>query len=287
MLDTTSWFHKICVIESQHDGELRIGRKLVDGALFVATLKRPELKVEYRNPRSKEELFRVLDLIENEAREQGIYPMLHFECHGCPDGLELGNGDLVGWDSLRDILISINRACRSNLVIAVAACDGAHLIKAATRLERAPFWALIGTEGAIAAGALMDDFDAFYTTLFESLDGDAALAALNRGIRGDSRRYKFLTAAGLFVRAYRRYHERYCIGKGRRARIEDLVSQAMERQTIRRMGIGAVRKLVKQQLSQEEMYFEAKKRKFFFADEFPENEARCSFTREQVLGTGT
>lgn len=283
MIDSTVSFHKLWVVESLKSGDLKTGRILVEGPLVTAASNCPNLIVEYRTPHSKTDLLQLFDLIRDEAVNQGSYAMLHFECHGCEDGLELASGELVSWEDLREGLIAINQACHTNLVIAVAACDGAHLIKVATRLDRAPFWAIIATEGAITAGALRDDFGAFYNEFFLALDGDAAVTAINRGIADATRRYKFITAAGLFARAYRKYHKRYCTGRGMQERVEELVTQAMKQTLSKKRGVRAVRKQIKQELSKHDKHFEDLKIRFFFLDKFPENAPRYPFTRKDML----
>jgi hypothetical protein len=84
--------------------------------------------------------------------------MIHFECHGCPDGLGVANKELITWDDLRKPLIEINRICRLNLLIVLAACNGAHLMKVATKMDRAPFWAIIGPEVEVTAGGCREKF---------------------------------------------------------------------------------------------------------------------------------
>jgi hypothetical protein len=282
MIDSTTLFNKLWVLESLAAGELKTGRSLVEGPLATAAANHIELKIEYRIPSSKKEFLEVLDLVREEAAK-GEGPMLHFECHGSEGGLELENGEFVQWQDLRDRLIAINRACRTHLIIAVAACDGAHLINVAAVLDRAPFWAIIATEGVISAGALERDFGNFYRELFSSMNGDAAIGALNQGLTDEKRRFKFISSAGLFARAYRKYHERYCVGRARQERVEELVTQKMAQSADKELVIGEVRKKIKQELANHDKHFDQLKRRFFFIDEFPENEERYCFTREEIL----
>jgi hypothetical protein len=112
----------------------------------------PDLELAYEQPGTKEELLQLLRRIRDEVRTEELYPMIHFECHGCRDGLGVANGQLVTWSELREILIEINHSCMLNLVVVLAACNGAHLIKVASKLDRAPFWAIIGPAEEITAG---------------------------------------------------------------------------------------------------------------------------------------
>ncbi len=209
--------------------------------------------------------------------------MIHFECHGCPAGLGVANNELVSWDDLRKTLIEINEACRLNLVIVLAACNGAHLIKVAIKMDRAPFWAVIGPEVEITEGEAERDFGEFYKTFFDTLDGNVAIDALNRGVARPERKYHFLGAAGLFVRAYTSYYKNHCSGKGKRERVENMVTQAMQHPGVQRRGVNWARKKIKEGLAAEDTHFNKMKERFFFIDLFPDNAIRFSLSHDDVL----
>lgn len=282
-MDSGSLFNKLWVIESLPAGDPKTGTHLVDNQLKDAKLAQPDLEVAFEQPDSKKSLIKVLEAIRDEARDSNKYPMIHFECHGCEDGLGTANGELVAWDDLREILIEINQACRLNLVVVLAACNGAHLIKVATKLDIAPFWAVIGPEVEVMADAVQRDFGAFYSKFFETLDGDIAIYELNQGVTDSSRQYHFLSAAGLFIRAYTKYYNTYCTGKGRRKRVENLVTQALENVAVKKRGVNWARKAVKNGLRNEEQHFNKMRTRFFLIDQFPENEVRFPLLYQEVL----
>lgn len=278
-----SIFNKLWVIESLPVGDLKTGTLLVDNQLNDVKQDNPDLLIQLEKPITKAELAEVLHKIRDEARE-GIYPMLHLECHGCPDGLGVASGELVEWDELREVLIEINQACRLNLVIVLAACNGAHLIKVSKKLDRAPFWAIIGPEQEVIAGDIEKDFDGFYQSFFKSLSGDAAMDALNNGKSPSERTYHFLSAEGLFAKAYRKYYRSHCIGRGRRERIEYLTTQAMNHPDVNRRGVAWARNKVKKELAFEDTHFEMIRDRFFFMDCYPENKQRFPLQFDEVIG---
>ena len=282
-MSSESIFSKLWVIESLPDGDLKTGTALVENHLRDIQKDNLGLHLALEQPRTKADLIQLLHKIRDETIEEGLYPLLHFECHGCPDGLGVASGELVTWDELREILIEINQACKLNLVVILAACNGVHLIKVATKMDRAPFWAVIGPEKEITAGEAKHDFSVFYSVFFKDLDGDAAIEALNGGVKNGDRKYHFLSAEGLFARAYRRYYKSHCIGKGRRERIENLVTQAMKNPDVRRMGVKLVRDKIKQGLSEEDKHFAKLKNRFFFIDLFQENAARFKIKRDDII----
>ncbi len=211
--------------------------------------------------------------------------MIHFECHGHKDkdGLVMASNELVEWEELRKHLIEINYSCRLNLMIVVAACNGAHLIKVCTKLDAAPFWAIVGSEVKVNAGNIRDDFGRFYESFITDLDGDKAISVLNHGKPQSDRLYKFISAAGLFSRAYLKYYKSHCIGKGKRERIESLVSEIMQKPDIQKLGVAWARKEVKNRLPAiDDQHFEKSRNSFFFIDQYPENHQRFSLSKEQI-----
>ena len=95
---------------------------LFDNQLDKAKQVQKDLVVEFAEPITKAELLEVLEKIRNEALN-GILPMIHFECHGCEDGLVTASGELVEWDEIREILIEINRSTKLNLMIVIVTCS--------------------------------------------------------------------------------------------------------------------------------------------------------------------
>jgi hypothetical protein len=211
MPHTSSTFDCLWIIESLGSDDLKTGQSLFD-SLQQAKQKHPGFPVYFKQPVSASDLIAVLGEV-SELASQGTHPMLHLECHGGPGGLQTTNGDILDWDTIRLPLISINEHCGLNLIVVVAACNGAYLIETANRLDRAPFWAVIGPDQEVTAGAVQRDFTAFYETYFDTLNGDAAVAALNRNASGSARIYHFISVEGLFRRAYREYHRKHCLGK--------------------------------------------------------------------------
>ena len=275
-------FNKLWIIESLPSGELRTGKNLFDNQLDKARQEQEDLVVEFAEPITKAELFAVLEKIRNEALN-GIYPMIHFECHGCEDGLGTASGELVEWEQIREILIKINLSSKLNLMIVIAACNGAHIIKVSTKLDAAPFWAIIGPEAEVSAGHIQDNFGRFYESFFSDLDGDKAISILNEGAAYSDRTYHFLSAAGLFSRAYRAYYKKHCVGKGKKERKEHLITEALKNPDVKMRGVAWARQQVKQGLACEDQHFDMLRKRFFFINQFPENDERFPLTSEQII----
>ena len=283
-MHTGTLFNKVWVIESLRPGDRETGKTLYNDVLLPISGREPDLAVEIACPTDRESFFNVLSGVERDANA-GVFSMIHFECHGSKKGLQLTNLDFVSWSQLRDALIRINTASRLNTIIVVAACNGIHLINVSTRLDRAPFWAVIGPVEEISDLAMKRDFAAFYDTFFHSLNGDDAINALNRGGSGPVRAYQFRSSAGLFMRAYITYHQTHCIGKGRKVRLEALVTEAMKDPASRSKGVNWVRKRLKVELAKERKHFMKFKNRFFMIDKFRENSNRFSMSYDDVIET--
>lgn len=281
MAQSRALFQHIWVIESLSDGHLKTGRALVEGSLSLAAIKFPDLEVTYETPLSREQFLKVLDRVHDDCIATGKLPLLHIECHGCPDGLQMANGELVPWHDIRQRFISINIASHLNLIVVLAACYGMHVLNLATAPDRAPFWAAIAPEKEVYAGHVQTAFGAFYAELFEELDGDAAMTALNQ--QDEQRVYHIFTIRRFFLQAYRQYNLATSHGKGYKNRVEDLVSQAMNDPEIKRsFGITEVRKQVKNRLRRPHEDFERMAHRYFMLDLYPENATRFPVNFDDV-----
>lgn len=173
-------FNKIWILESLADGELKTGTHLYEDLFPKIKAKHQQLKVAIERPTSKPEFVSSLELILADVEENKNYPLIHLECHGSEVGLGLSNGEIIKWVEIRDLLTCINFACEVNLLVVVAACKGVYLATAATQLDKAPFYAMVGSNMEMTAGDVQADFTEFYMSFFESLDGNAAINSLNK-----------------------------------------------------------------------------------------------------------
>lgn len=283
-MDTGTEFNKVWVIESLRAGDMETGKSLYNDVLLPLSHSNPDLHVEIDCPVDRDALFGALERVEKDCK-RGLFPILHFECHGNKEGFQLGNDEIIEWDEIRDALIQISIASNLNFVIIVAACNGIHLINVCTQLDRAPFWAVIGPEEEVMELEVKRDFAAFYRKFFECLNADDAILALNRGIHGRDRPYHFLSSIGLFRRAYIAYHTSSCQGKGKKARLENLVTQAMRDPKCNALGVNKIRRLIKGKLSQEERHFQKMKKRFFLMDLYPKNLTRFPITYDDIIST--
>lgn len=271
--DVSPIFHKIWFLESLPKGELQTGEHIYQDSVAIHLRNRKDFEAELVKISDKAKFFATLKRIEKDAKN-GKYPMLHIDCHGDKTGIQLASGEIVEWPALEKYLTPINEASKVNLVVFLAACEGTWLIHTIQKIDRASFWGIIAPNVPVTAGSIESDCTKFYQNLLKNLNADDAIASLNEN--HENRIYHFFSVEGLFLKAFSQYYRQFCMGQGRKKRIEELVTEVLKDSQVTR-SVDWVRKQVKDRLKNtEESDFVAKRKKFFFIDRFPENEKRFS-----------
>lgn len=276
----TNHFSQIIVIESLPGGEIKTGSILhgqIDAQIRENNL---PISTALKECESKRDFLSILEAIHLEAVSNNEYPWIHIECHGTStgDGIVLSNGDFVQWRELKSELIKINLACKCNLMIAMAACNGAYLAEVLQPTDRAPCWGLLGPANELHPDDLMASFRTFYTNLLSSFSGDIALKAFHKIIEERKLEFLFATAQDFFKKAYSGYLSEYCTDKAYWKRAMDIKKQAPSTERYKY----SLQDLVLILKKQEPGSFQNYKDKFFMSDLFPENAARFPITYNDV-----
>ncbi len=198
-----------------------------------------------------------------------VLPMLHIECHGSEDGLELADGSFADWAELKQPITELNVATRLNLMIAVAACTGGALIKAVQLSDRAPFWGLIGPTKPLSAGDLEKAFRALYLTLLSTKSLAQAVDAMNKA----SAPGLFLrtTSQGLFQKGWSIYKTEHCTTEAFALRAKRMHERAAQ---LAIKPLPSIDQLKKRLVDHEPTAFERFRRSFFMCDLYPEHSSR-------------
>lgn len=280
---STNSFNKLWIIESLKNGELKTGTRLFEDLFPKIQKQYPVLTVVHVQPTSKPDLLRCLDDIYRDVAEHKNFPLIHFECHGCEEGLEVASRELVKWNEIREALIKINFACELNLLVVVAACKGAYLVNVATQLDRAPFYAMVGSKEEMNAGEVQADFLVFYEAFFRTLSGNVAIRSLNEQAARTNRSYYFIGSEIIFLRAFRTYHQTHCIGRAKQERIEALLTKSLQDPNVRARGVNWARSQAKKWFRMEQKpEFDKMKARFFGLQEYPQNAERFTVNYDHV-----
>ncbi|HEY4289900.1 MAG TPA: hypothetical protein VGN00_22520 [Puia sp.] len=145
---------------------------------------------------SLEELVRELRNIGERCSGQEIFPYLHFEMHGSRDGVHLASEELYRWEELCSFLSEINAITGNNVLVSLATCHGAFIMKAIDILGTIPFFAFVGPVVEISAGEIRADWQNYFETLLDTRDIGKAIIALNLNNAGAP--YFFYTGEQIF-----------------------------------------------------------------------------------------
>lgn len=141
-----------------------------------------------------------LDALRDLAQRatNGEYYLVHYECHGCPDGLEM-DADLVTWAEQHDGLAKLNNAMKGRLVLDLSACNGIYATKMAGLDPLSPpFYAVIGPAKRVRMDCASVITKAFYD---EYLSGPA-YGKLNEAITRANQRLKLDVIKGIRAKVF-------------------------------------------------------------------------------------
>lgn len=134
-------------------------------------------KVEDIRITSKKAFFRIMKRIKEEIKNIGVLPYIHFECHGCPNGLSLEGKGTIKWSDLSSHLTEINILSKNNLFLSFATCYASHFsMYLWKRLSdstspsklRAPFFAMTAPTDETTDGVL-EIYEEYFQTFSETV----------------------------------------------------------------------------------------------------------------------
>ncbi|GAA4789810.1 hypothetical protein GCM10023231_17220 [Olivibacter ginsenosidimutans] len=168
----------VIVIQSLLPNESQTGKQLYDD-IIKRRCSQHELNSGIVNVKNKDEFLNLASTLLEKLQPESAKPLLHFEVHGCEEGLQLASGEIVGWDEVGSCTRSINEYLGNTLFISLATCKGAHILKSIDPTIRAPFWGILGPKQDISHEEVVNDFNGFYDELLNSFDLQKAIDILN------------------------------------------------------------------------------------------------------------
>ncbi len=195
------------IIQSLRPTDRQTGRQLHEEVFKYRLFQLDGVKAELMNVSNLTEFRNALDTIAELGRAHSILPFIHFEVHGSPHGLELGNGELVSWKDLYPYLIAINTCTKNNLFLTLATCYGASISETCDIRVRAPLAWYIGPTNTISSEEAYGDYTVFFDRLLDSLDIYTALTAMNA--QNPNRPYTFYSAEEFYKDALKQWIEEH------------------------------------------------------------------------------
>jgi hypothetical protein len=279
-VDPTIRFSHIHVIESLDAGFAgRTGTRLFGEmeSWCVGTRVTPTL----HRVRTRAEVERVLRELAD-AAARGDWPLIHFETHGidagrknrrATSGIVLASGESMTWRELAPLLTAINEATRLNLIVFMAACNGADLATLIQPLDGAPVRIVVGPMEVVSAGILETATHAFYRSILNGGDGSAATRAIREALHPNEAMFWTVTAEWLFLEILKAYYNEATTDVQIAARVERFVAP-LALQGVPRDEMAHRRAMMKANLADRSALFDACYQKFFFVEKYPENAKR-------------
>lgn len=264
-------FNQILILDSIPDGEVNTARRLAEDISTFANAYPPSPDVAFVRVESADQFLETLSECAIQAREYGIIPMLHVECHGCEQGFQFADDSILNWPEIKGPITNLNIATQMNLMVAVAACTGGAIAKTVSLSDRAPFWGMIGPTDDLYPNELETAFRALYTTLLRTKSPAEAVNAFESASQPG--KYWRSTAQGLFLKGWAAYKTTYCTEKMLQSRAKRMVAECRRRG---RVPLPTAEEMRQRLSVYEPTAFERFKRSFFMEDLFPEQAGRFS-----------
>ena len=179
-------FNYVLVIEWLEDDDARTGMALVEH------MEDSGINCVYAGVVSSDGLRAVIEEALARIPESGI-PAIHIETHGgeppenIEEGVLFGSGDgpLLTWSELGEMLAPLNQAADFQLMLIGAACYGAAAMGSMTGATHvAPFAVCIGYETEVLDESVLNSMTELYSALLVRREGaQAAIASAQRTLR--------------------------------------------------------------------------------------------------------
>lgn len=270
-LKDLSHFNGIVIIESLRKGDSKTGRRLYDeleswGFGYDITLFN-----NFYNVETKKEFFNIIHLLEKKINTESYYPILHLETHGSKEGIELTK-DKINWQELFDGTRKLNIATQNNLLIVLAACNGAHAYKKVLPSKEAPFCMLLGPAKTVNMHNIDQGFQVFYQEILKTKDYGIAIKKLNDKINNRNRRFYHTSCRDIFEDVVADVLKSQT-SRNRIETREQLLTDFLER-VPQTMDITSTRKILKDLMKNKNIYIEKIYDRFMMLDRFPQNRSR-------------
>lgn len=275
-------FDTIQLIDALRPGDLKTTAILLDEIEPLGLVSKPTVTCRLSRVADRSAFEQTLTRIESETRIGGRCPIIHIDAHGDRDGVQLPSREFVPWEHLRDVFTAINRATRMNLLVFLAACEGAHLVSLLRPTDRAPVRALIGPTRQVKAGEVERAIVTFYRSLF--VDGNARTAwlSMNRVVDPGETTFAMYPAEFLLCTIFNHYLRSLCSEEALNAR-QHTIEQQLRREGIPESVLVARRQHFRTYQRDHRRHFEHTKSHFLFLDEHPELATRFPVSFDECV----
>lgn len=188
----------LIIFESLNSQEKQTGEILHNETIKYKKFQEPNLSTILLKVTNKSEFISLLRELKNQIKTKKLFPILHFETHGSPNGLYLSNGEEITWQELFKETREINLLLKNSLLINLSMCYGISMLSKINPSERAPFRAIVGTSTPISWNLLLDSFDIFYNNYFFSFSLESSVKIVNEFLKDEEVSFAYIKAEMFF-----------------------------------------------------------------------------------------
>ena len=265
--------HGFVIIDLVPSEDMQTARHIEEALLDAINAANSNLFCERYRCETKNDLIDVLDKIKKRIKDKGEISYIHIEGHGSKEIIELPSGSTMLWNTIFEHFREINVLCKNNLFFSSGACLSAYAFKAAAITKPSPIFGMLAPEQEVDTGGVLDGYTAFYKSLIRNESLNDAFNAFADATNG--KQYVLIFSQLLFKKAAYKYIKQHCMGKGRRERLECVLTQAVNSIDI---PIKKARKLLKNELGKPQaVYLREFHNTFMMIDKYPENRDRFEF----------
>jgi hypothetical protein len=288
-VDAKLYFGKVHIVEWLRPGDRRTGVELFDELEPLGIVSKPQVGTQLHRVATRIDFLRVLRSVEDEFRATARLPVLHIETHGDYDGIGVSDAEGFTFNELMEELIPLNTLTGLRLIVVMSACLGMWAIKMLQPVNRAAFLAVIGPNRPMDDHELARGFQAFYRTMFQVGNGNAAYKAMNDAIDPSKPTFGMANAEMLFRMVYQDFLHDRCSPTELEKRVESLMHCIRWKYFIdhcRPMPMSVFeywRTAMRQYVENHDEHFNRFRREYFMLDLFPENDRRFPLTLADCL----
>ncbi|HET6256236.1 MAG TPA: hypothetical protein VFE32_19315 [Puia sp.] len=154
---------KIYILQSFESVEaIKSGRELYEKL-------KDKIAVYFKDVQSPNDLYEELEKIRAEIISSEELCVIHFDCHGNEDGIELydlhDNGTSITWEDFRSKFRNIYISSPAKPIISFSSCKGLYVMKLIAKFEPCPYGTIAGCLEDIEFEDSIDAFFLFYISL--------------------------------------------------------------------------------------------------------------------------
>ncbi|SEQ20155.1 hypothetical protein [Nitrosomonas ureae] len=275
----TNGFH---IIDLVPENELQTGKIIEDCIIDSINAGNFDLHCYRYKCKNRSEILEALDKIKTFMEKQKVVTSIHIEGHASKDHLCLPDHSYIEWSLILDYFREINILCKNNLFFSSGSCDSAYALRSNITINKpCPVFGLLAPEQIVEAGSTSDGFIAFYKNLICS-KGDIDMALHEFCQSTNAKQYAVIFAQEIFKKGLRIVIESKYIGKGKKERLEYLLSEVQD-QDESGSSVTELRNSLKERLKLEIPDIMKHYEKFMMIDLYPDLRNRFMFDIEEFV----